>query len=305
MIHSASQKLDLIGISPRPILTEITILIPTLGREMLAGCLESIARGDHWPARLIVVDQSASQKVADWLAMLAGAGLPTLHIPSHQRGVAAARNRGLEQIETRFVAITDDDCRVAGDWLASLARLLGERPQAVITGRVDPAGEGVVVSIKTDPQAARYTRPLLRGEVMYPNNMGCELAVFDRVGFFDERLFLRSAEDNDWSYRALRAGVEIHYEPGVRVIHLDWRSESQLAETFRAYARSQGGVYGKFLRRGDWFMAVRVLLALARALRRWAVGSLRRDREMIDRGEAYLRQLLPGIVAGWRAEGSS
>jgi GT2 family glycosyltransferase len=135
--------------------------------------------------------------------------------------------------------------------------------------------------------------------------MGCGRALFDTIGLFDEREFLRSAEDNDWSYRAMRAGVVIQYDPAVRVTHLDWRDDIQLAKTYRAYARSQGGVYGKFLRRGDWFVALRVLLELVRALRRWLLGVVRRDSDMSVRGWSTLSQLPAGIVAGWRAEGAT
>ena len=46
--------------SPRTSPTDVTVVIPTVGRPLLRDCLRSIAAGDTWPAELIVVDQSSS-----------------------------------------------------------------------------------------------------------------------------------------------------------------------------------------------------------------------------------------------------
>ena len=46
--------------SPRPMAREITVVVPTMGGPFLQGCLESIAGGTVWPARLVVVDQSGT-----------------------------------------------------------------------------------------------------------------------------------------------------------------------------------------------------------------------------------------------------
>jgi GT2 family glycosyltransferase len=268
---------------------------------MLAGCLISIAEGSIWPQCLVVVDQSASTKVADLLRSLSERGLATRYISSSQRGAAAATNRGLEQILTRYVAITHDDCLVEHDWLAQMTKFLQAKPDAILTGRVNPGGEGVVVSINTSPIPAKYTRPQLRGDVLFPNNMGFALAIFDEIGPFDERGFLQTAEDNDWCYRALRRGIPIQYEPSVSVSHLDWRDSNQLIATYRSYARSQGGVYGKYVRQGEWFMALRLFIALARAMRRWTTGFLQGNDDKVANGKAFLTELLPGFIAGWRA----
>jgi hypothetical protein len=74
-------------------------------------------------------------------------------------------------------------------------------------------------------------------------------------------------------------------------------SEAQYA----SYARSQGGFYGKYLRQGDLFIALRATVHLVRAGRRWAVGVLTREAEVARIGRAYLTGLIPGIVAGWRS----
>jgi GT2 family glycosyltransferase len=278
----------------------LSVIIPTLGRDMLEGCLQSIADGSAWPKMIIIVDQSSSPRISAWAERYQSMGMDIKYIASSQKGVAAGRNRGIESCNTEYVAFTDDDCMVEKDWLVSMAASLMNYPAAVITGRVEPGGEGVSVSIKTSTQPQIYTRPLLKEDVLYPNNMGCSKSVFSKVGLFDERNFLRAAEDNDWAYRAQRSGIHIIYYPEVIVRHLDWRNTDELKATYRAYSRSQGGFYGKHLRKGDLFILLRVLVSLARGTRRWFFGIIKKDSDAIARGWFDLTQLPPGILAGFK-----
>jgi len=289
-----------IKLNPRPILHDITVVIPTLGRSMLEGCLQSIAAGNSWPANIIVVDQGSNPNVATWINTLRLLGMQIEHMSSSQSGVAAGTNRGLEQVESRFVAVTHDDCQVEPNWLQNIALRLRQNPDAIITGRIEPGGEGVVVSVNTSTIPTIYTRPLLRADILFPNNMGCAMNIFSQVGFFDEN-FRYAAEDNDWSYRALRTGISINYTPDVVVTHLDWRDDEQLAATYRVYARSQGGFYGKYIRQGDGFIAARAVSDFIRAVRRWLLyGIIYNNADQRANGYAWMTQLLPGIIAGIR-----
>src|SRR5919109_5812 len=125
----------------KPLLNDISLVIPTLGRPILERCLYWILMGSSWPACLIVVEQGANTDVAGWLERVQRIGIPVKHILSTQRGRSAGINRGLEQTRTRFFAITDDDCFVAEGWLSNMATQLQQYPEAVITGRVEATGE--------------------------------------------------------------------------------------------------------------------------------------------------------------------
>jgi GT2 family glycosyltransferase len=135
---------------------------------------------------------------------------------------------------------------------------------------------------------------------MSGGNMGTSTAVIQRVGLFDEDASVRTAEDSEWAYRALKAGVPLVYAPDVGVRHFGWRDEQKRNIQYRDYARSHGGFYGKYLRQGDWFIALRVFAHHFRALRRWVRGIVTNDQEMALYGRAYLTGMLPGIMAGLR-----
>jgi GT2 family glycosyltransferase len=96
-----------------------------------------------------------------------------------------------------------------------------------------------------------YHRPLPDRDPLFSGNTAAERSVFERVGPFNEHPgLLPAAEDNEWGYRALCAGVAILYAPEVAVRHVDWRSPAELVTTYRRYARGQGGFYGLYLRAG-------------------------------------------------------
>lgn len=299
MIPYQPKTLDINEIEARPILDDITVVIPTLGRAILEESLYWIVSGSAWPGEIIVVDQGSSQQVAALIEKLRLLGIKARHVPSTQRGRAAGINRGLEQVKTRFVAITDDDCFVESNWLAQMDRHLQLHPGAIVTGRVEAAGDDMIIVV-TAREPAIYRQPRLQFDTMSGGNMGTSRAVIDRVGLFDEHASVRTAEDGEWSYRALRAGVFIVYAPEVGVRHFGWRDDNKRAVQYKDYARSHGGFYGKYLRRGDWFIALRALIHYVRALRRWIRGTITGDQETALYGRAYVTGLLPGIIAGFR-----
>jgi hypothetical protein len=284
----------------KPLLNDISLIIPTLGRPILEQCLYWILMGSTWPAYLIVVEQSSNTDVAGWLECVRHVGIPVKHILSTQRGRSAGINRGLEQTRTRFVAITDDDCFVDGGWLSNMARKLHKHPEAVITGRVEAAGEDMVVVV-TSPIPSVQNHPRLKFDSMSGGNMGAALDLFRKVGLFAEDPVMATAEDAEWAYRALRMGVSIRYEPDVVLAHFGWRDTGKRVEQYRQYALSHGGFYGKYLRWGDLFILARAVGHFGRALRRWLLGTVKGDAELAMLGKAYCFNLLPGMLAGMRS----
>lgn len=280
----------------------ITVVIPTLGRAILRRALDAIASGTLPPAEVIVVDQGQSTEVESMLRDLQGRGIPARWIPSTERGRARGVNRGIVAVATRFLAITDDDCLVHPDWLELVRKHLDESPDSIVTGRVDSGDETVLSSVHhADARVQR--RPSVRFDRLSGGNMALAKATADRIGGLDEDPRISTAEDVEFAYRALRAGVPIRYAPEIAVTHLGWRDELQREGQYASYARSHGAFYGKYLRRGDAFIAARAILHWLRAFRRWITSTLRGDRERARYARQYVFGLFPGIRAGWRRPG--
>jgi GT2 family glycosyltransferase len=287
--------------STRPILYDFTLLIPTLGRDILREALDRVLAGTCWPEAILIVDQGNNPTITEWMAEIRQTGIDARQIVSSKRGRAAGINRGLSEIQTRFVAITDDDCFVEVDWLENLAEHLMRHPKAIVTGRVEAAGDDMI-TVVTSRTPAIYTRPRLQFDSLSGGNMGTSLEVIKIVGPFDEDPRLRTSEDGDWAYRALRQGIPIRYEPDVVIYHFGWRNPDERMAQYRSYARSHGGFYGKHIRSGDMFILLRAIVHHARALLRFLRGVVRRDSELASFGWAYFTGLLPGMLSWVRKE---
>jgi mycofactocin glycosyltransferase len=299
-VWNSSSSIHNMEFERMPLLNDISLVIPTLGRAILEQCLYWILMGSTWPACLIVVEQGSNADAANWLERVQEIGIPVKHILSTQRGRSAGINRGLEQVDTRFVAITDDDCFVGEEWLMNMANRLRQSPAEIVTGRVEAAGEEMIVVV-TSTTPAVYHRPRLKFDSMSGGNMGASLDIFRKVGLFDEDPVMATAEDAELAYRALRNGVSIRYEPDVVLAHFGWRDSGKRVEQYRDYALSHGGFYGKYLRRGDMFILARAAGHFGRALRRWVGGIIAGNIELATLGKAYSLNLLPGIRAGMRS----
>jgi GT2 family glycosyltransferase len=300
-VWDSSGSLHKMEFERKPLLNDISLVIPTLGRPILEQCLYWLLVGRAWPACMIVVEQGSNHDVAGWLERVEEFGIRVKHIRSSQRGRSAGINRGLEQVTTPFVAVTDDDCFVGADWLLNMVNRLRLSPEAIVTGRVEAAGEEMI-SVATSTVPAIYRRPRIKFDSMSGGNMGTSIKVFTKVGLFEEDPVMATAEDAEWAYRALRKGTTIIYDPDVCLFHFGWRNQEKRAEQYQQYALSHGGFYGKYLRKGDLFILLRAFVHFARTLRRWILGGITGNTEYALNGKSYCLGLLPGMIAGFRSQ---
>src|SRR5687767_2206546 len=96
----------------------VTVVVPTRNRRaVLALTLGTIVRqrGDV-DVRVVVVDEGSSDDTPAYLAAVAGDGVRVVR-HDEPKGLAAARNAGIELADTRWIAFCDDDDLWAPDKL--------------------------------------------------------------------------------------------------------------------------------------------------------------------------------------------
>ena len=282
--------------SPEP--APVSVVLPTIGRpELVSSCLDSLARCEPRADEILVVDSSDDDLVAGVVAGFEEAS--ARRIECRTLGLGSAFNLGLQEARHEIVLLTNDDCTVEPSWVERGFRHASRDPDTIVTGRVRPQGDPAVVpSTNDDPVAREYSRQV--AFVLYTQCMALHRSALLGFGGFDGRI-QPSAEDNDLSYRWLRAGLRIRYEPDFVVWHHDWRTREQLERLYVGYGIGQGMVYGKHLRRGE--LAVLPLLG---ATVYWSVRAVvarlvRGAEPRPDPRLGMLRGLPTGLVRGWRA----
>jgi GT2 family glycosyltransferase len=276
----------------------VTVVLPTIGRpELIKNCLESLARCVPRADEILVVDSSDDDAVENVVAGFAAAG--ARRIRSTTPGLGSAFNLGLREAKHEIVLLTNDDCTVERSWVDCGLHHALEDGDAIVSGRVRPHGDPDVVPSTIDNPARReyFGRADF---VLYTQCMAFRRADVLEFGGFDGRI-RPSAEDNDLSYRWLRAGRRIRYEPDFVVWHHDWRTREQLERLYVNYGIGQGMVYGKHLRRGDLSIALYLLRDLFAISRGMAARVALGQRNRADPRLGLLRGLPIGLARGWRA----
>lgn len=188
-------------------------------------------------------------------------------------GLAKARNAAMRETTAPITAFTDDDCIPRPDWAqavhARFTRSLAEGERiGFVAGRVVADGHGQPVSVLLGAVPRRYSGGDDASYIGHGANLAVARGCWDALGGFDELLgvgaALRSAEDTDFMWRALREGWVGHFEPNAVVSHTQWRGRRDALRASYGYGVGAGALRTKVSRMGG-----------RQAARRFAAGSLR------------------------------
>jgi GT2 family glycosyltransferase len=264
---------------------DISLAIATRDRPLpLARLLDSLASADARPREIVVVDQSRDARSESVIAARETAGLCVRYVRDAGTGLGRAQNLAFGLTCCPGVAVTDDDCVPAADWVASLAtRFKGDDGLGALTGPVLPL-EGdpalVPVSSRTSMRPQRFEGRHVPWEVGSGNNFAVRREWLDAVGGNDERLGPgapgRGGVDMDLFYRLLRAGARIAYDPRCVVYHGRTTRAGRLARRL-PYGYGTGAGIGIWLREGDGFAVWVLARWMAMRGRRGMSGLIRRD----------------------------
>jgi glycosyltransferase involved in cell wall biosynthesis len=193
----------------RPVaqLRRVSVVIPTHNRRaLLARTLASVLAQDGVEVAAVVVDEASTDGTADYLASLGERVAVVRH--DEPRGVAAARNAGLERVEEEWVAFVDDDDVWAPSKLAAQLDVLAAQPDAEwsCAGAVVVDSDLKIVGLEAVPPTESLVERLLAYNAIPGGGSGvvARTAVLRDLGGFDPEL--RVVADWDlWIRLALRS----------------------------------------------------------------------------------------------------
>ena len=204
---------------PSADLAAVTAVVPVRDRpEELRRCLDALAPR----CRVVVVDDGSEDAAATANAARA-AGASLLRFAS-SRGPAAARNAGLREVETPFVAFVDSDCVVGPDFPTRLLDHLADPALAAAAPRIVGLSEprpGLLTAYEARHSSLDMgpREGLVRVESAIPYAPSAALVARVEAlgeGFAGE---LRVGEDVDLLWRLSDAGWQVRYDPAVTVAH--------------------------------------------------------------------------------------
>jgi GT2 family glycosyltransferase len=259
---------------PEGNLPEMSVVLSTRDRSGMASrCIASILENHAINFELLVVDQSADHSLKLLLQEFA-ADSRLRYLAAPILGLSAGRNFGIGQARSDLIACTDDDCRVPTDWLEQMkAALMVDSRIAAVYGNMIPAErhlpDGFIAGRSYPaPFIAKTLRDQHRVDGM-AGSMGIRRSAWKQLCGFDELLGAGarfcSAEDLDFSIRALSKGYFVHATPGPEVVHYGFRSWAEGKYLIRGYLYGIGAMFAKHIKCGNWSI-LHYLMCLAR---RW------------------------------------
>jgi glycosyltransferase involved in cell wall biosynthesis len=232
----------------------VTVVICTRDRpESLSTTLASLTGQSDSSFEVVVVDNSPDGAVAHTLSGFEDLTVRCSHEPVP--GLSRARNRGLSEVRTEFVAWIDDDEVADPDWVAWIKRGFAsvDRPD-VIAGVMLPAELETAAQVNFERYGGfnkgRGIKPvpLLAGtpsvsDPLLPlpifgsgGNMAFRTETLRAIGGFDNRLgagtLTRGGEDTRALCLALESGSMILYWPPAITWHYHRRTDEALATQF-------------------------------------------------------------------------
>jgi len=233
----------------------ISVLLCTRNRPVkLHRAIESILANSYRDFELIVVDQSTDEQSRTKVESFHDPRL--VYIPTTTVGLSRARNIAIRAARAHIVVFTDDDCVCDRDWLSSIVAEYGRDPAVMgVFGRVvaygDPA-PGMFCPCLIEARERRIVdAPAVPQRTLGAgNNMSFRKNVFCQVGLFIESLGagtrMKSGEDTEFVYRALRRRMKFVYAPDPLVYHDNWSSMAQYPALARSYILGGSAVFTKF-----------------------------------------------------------
>ncbi len=228
-----------------------SIIVPTRNRpEWLREALRSIQQQTVANFEVLVVNDGG-QDVSHVVASLQDSRFRYIALPE-RRGLAAARNRGLEEARGRYVAFLDDDDRFLPHHLQTAWIALSEGARVVYTDALRavwaplPRGGEAIVDLCLPYRLDFHPDRLLLGNIAPVNCFVLERELIERYGPFDESLPVLE----DWEFW-LRLSRRVRFrripEPTVWV---NWRPHGQNLTHSREqdFARARARIQARYRR---------------------------------------------------------
>ena len=221
---------------------QIDVIVPVYrGLDHTRDCIESVlcSMPDAHHHLVVIDDASPEPAVAAYVAALADTAGVTVLRNATNRGFVVTVNRGMALHPERDVVLLNSDTRVAGGWLARLARCAYSRPRvATVTPFSNSATVcsypfdgwcgGIPGTLGLERLDALFARELSGESRELPTAVGFCMYIrrdaLTATGPFDEERFGRGyGEENDFCLRAsalgwqhlLAADVFVFHEGGV------------------------------------------------------------------------------------------
>ena len=186
--------------------SNISIIVPVYNvEEYLRKCVDSLLSQTYRHIEIILVDDGSTDSSGEICDEYATRSNRVRAIHTENRGLSAARNRGLEEAVSTYISFVDSDDWVEEEMYTTLLRnIVGSKADISCVGVKSDYNEGQDILKKTDDVIECNTEEFLRVVIENPNIYGYVCNKLFKRDLLQELKFdeeLRSCEDLDFTVR--------------------------------------------------------------------------------------------------------
>ncbi len=239
--------------------------------------------------KISIVDNGPDDGIREW-AIQSG---HLLTIPEKNLGFGAACNLGSAIVDSEFILFINPDTKVSNSAISALLDAAEAYPNAVAFGPQISREDGTIFRYRPSRFSNLKDRqslpPRSKVNIEVPSLNGacflCRREAFDKIGGFDEQIFLYF-EDDDLSLRLSESVGKLMYIPSANIEHASGGSSQRnlKVEYFKGfhYTKSYGYLMAKrkvpFAKLRLYLNVIRRLISIrmitSRAYRNFALGRL-------------------------------
>ncbi len=188
----------------------VDVIIPTIGRKTyLYDVLKDFSKQTHLPQKIIIVEQNPVEESTSELDYLTLEKWPfeIQHIFIHQAGACNARNLALDQTQSEWVFLADDDNRFEANLLAD------------IFDNIMKYGNPVVTTSYPQKHEIKKYKNVIQWPTFGAGNSFVRKDLLKEVRFSPAFEF-GYGEDGDFGMQLRNQGIDVLYLPEPEILHL-------------------------------------------------------------------------------------
>jgi glycosyltransferase involved in cell wall biosynthesis len=188
----------------------VDVIIPTIGRKnYLYDVLKDFSKQTFLPNKIIIVEQNPEEGSISELDYLTNDQWPFAiqHIFTHQAGVCNARNLALDQTESEWVFLADDDNRFEPTLVSDIFEKIRQYGHPVVT-----------TSYPQRNEIKKYTQ-VIQWPTFGAGNSFVRRDLLDNLRF-NKAYEFGYGEDIDFGMQLRNSGHDVLYLPEPEILHL-------------------------------------------------------------------------------------
>lgn len=179
-----------------------------------------------------------------------------VHIKLTNTGRSKAVNRGLQEVRTKLVGLTDDDCYLHKDWVSEAVKTLSNPAVSLVYGQTfayqPEKNKGKICPCTFAKKLNKNTIVSHIHEhwteVGFDNNAAIRKSAFEKIGGYKWWLgpgsIGKNAEDAEFILRALISKHKVAYNPSMNVYHNKWLTKPEWKRASQIYLSGGVAAYG-------------------------------------------------------------